>query len=278
MKNISQIIFDMDGVLYLGKKRIDSAHIAISNLIACGLDVSFITNNSTLSRDCVINKLRKFKIYASKSQVMCSSYATAQYVSKYQNKNTPATAYVIGETGLKKELEIANIRVLSEKECEKNLADFLIVGLDRKFSYKKIEIAQKHILANKNFIVTNDDSQYPSHNGIKPGAGSMVASVCFAGTPNSSSKIKSYDFIVGKPNTYMLKLLLGSKSAKNCVLVGDRLDSDIALAKKMKMHSILVLSGVTKKEHLKKSKIKPDAVLNSVRDLPKYLSLNSLFK
>jgi 4-nitrophenyl phosphatase len=209
---------------------------------------------------------------------MCSSYATVQYISKYKNKNTLTTAYVIGEAGLKKELEFANIRVLSEKECEKTLADFLIVGLDRNFSYKKIEIAQKHILANKKFIATNNDSQYPSYNGIKPGAGSMVASVCFAGTSNSSSKLKSYDFIVGKPNTYMLKLLLGSKSAKNCVLVGDRLDSDIALAKKMNMYSILVLSGVTKKEHLKKSKIKPDVVLNSVKDLPDYLRMNSLLK
>ena len=260
MKNI---IFDLDGVLYLGKTKIVGASSSVTKLQNYKLNTFFLTNNSTLDRQKIKEKLKSFKINAQISQIMCSSYATAHYIQKL-NKN--ARVYVIGEDGLKKELTNAKLKVLDENDCKKTLADFLVVGLDRKFNYEKLEIAQKHIIANKKFIATNTDPQYPSHEGIKPGGGAMVKAVCA-----TSSRSKNPDFVVGKPSAYMLKLLLGSKNAQDYILVGDRLDSDIMLANKMNMHSILVLSGITKKEDLKKSKIKPNAVLNSVKDLPNYI-------
>lgn len=275
---LNHIIFDMDGVLYLGLKPIKGAKETIEYARKNKLEVSFLTNNATRSRKTLAQKLNQIGIEAHPKEIMCSSYAAAHYVSKLNPK--PKTAYIIGESGLKKELQNKKISLLNENQCKNKLADIFVIGLDRKLTYQKLEIAFNHIMAGKKFIACNLDHHYPWTNGFKPGGGCAIAALSFATgeftkTANkiSSIKLREPDFVVGKPNTYMLDLLLKNKSPKNTALIGDRLDMDIELANKKKLYSILTLTGVTKKHEAKNAKgvKRPKAILNSIGQLPEFL-------
>lgn len=275
----NKVIFDMDGVVYLGRQRIGNAHFAIDALRRTGVQIAFLTNNATRSRVSIVKKLASFGIQSNVGEVMCSSYAAATYASNLKPK--PKTAYIIGEAGLKEELELQGIKVLGESECKNSLADIFVIGLDRQFTYKKLEMAYNHIIANKPFIATNLDNHYPWSNGSKPGGGAAIAALSFAAgkaikTTNKISSIRPRepDFVAGKPNVYMLNLLLAGQSKKSTALVGDRLDMDIELANRAGLFSILVLSGITSKEQAKKARgiKKPKAILSSIMELPVFLS------
>ena len=173
----------------------------------------------------------------------------------------------------------------------------LVTGLDRHVTYEKLAAALDVLNAGAKWVACNLDPTLPMENGAHPGSGGVSACLAYAtgevkqdtqgAKPGAARRAGAYfsniilrepDQVVGKPNSYMLDLLCAGckKSGRKTILfVGDRLDMDIAFAHTAGLSSLLVLSGVAKKEEAKKAKgvLKPDAVLNSVADLPKWLGL-----
>jgi 4-nitrophenyl phosphatase len=286
MKHFSQIIFDMDGVIYRGNTPIPGAAKALEKIRNSGYKISFITNNATRSRKQLQKHMKKMGIKTSIEEIMTSAYAAAFYIKSLNPK--PQKVYVLGEKGLMDELKDAGFCALQlPAPIDKGNA-VLVSGLDRKVTYAKLAAALKALDNGARWVACNLDPTLPIEHGFLPGSGSIAASLAYAKGKISKNadlhdalfsniKLQEPDFVAGKPNDYMIKLICKGKKIKRkeILFVGDRLDMDIAFANHAKMSSLLVLSGVTGKDEAKKARgiKKPKAMLDSIAELPDWLGI-----
>lgn len=252
---LKAILFDLDGTLYKGKTAIPGAAETLEKLRKEGIGLFFITNAATRSRSGVVDKLKGMEISVEEKEVYGATYATARYItSNFPDK----TVFCIGEKGMKEEFNKHGIKIV-----EDDSAGVVVVGLDRTIDYNKLSVGYRAIMKGAEFVATNTDSVYPVEDGFLPGAGVMVASIerCTGKKP----------FVVGKPESYFAELVIKENqlNKEEVIIVGDRLNTDIQFAKRAGIKSVLVLTGVSKKEDIKE--IKPDFVIDTVNDLPELL-------
>ncbi len=250
-------VFDLDGTLLLGKTPIRGALETVAALRKSGVKTMYLTNAGTRSRQGVADKLNALGFPAEKDEVYCGSYILARYIME---KHAGKTVFPVGEPGLSEELERNGIQVdESGKDC-----GIVAVCLDRTLTYEKL--GKAHVLLRKGalFLATNKDHIFPTESGTMPGAGAIVAALEF------SSERTPY--VVGKPNPMAFELMKAEHHIESgrTVMVGDRLDTDIAFARNCGMKSALVLTGNSKKADI--GDLKPDFVLDSVADLMKKIS------
>lgn len=233
MKEIKALILDMDGVLWRSSKPLADLPSVFGEIKRRGWQVSLATNNSTNDVQGYVDKLAQFEVKCTPDQIINSSLATIHLLKNRYNNG--ARVFVVGEFALEKTLSDAGFVIVN------NNADVVVVGLDRHISYQKLAQATTFIRAGALFIATNPDKTFPSSNGIQPGAGSIVAAVQ-AATDVSPE-------IAGKPEPHMYQVALERMhvAAENTLVVGDRLETDIAGAQALGCQSALVLSGVTRR-------------------------------
>jgi HAD superfamily hydrolase (TIGR01450 family) len=256
------LVFDLDGVVYLGAQGIPGVAAEISRLQK-KLPVLFLTNNATKSRIEYVRHLARFGIQSDIKDVMTASYGCARYVEEKYGRDKKV--FVIGESGLQYELEgEAGADLVDEG------AEIVVVGLDRYITYGKLDLGLKNLQAGAKFILANNDPTLPHESGFSPGSGAIAAALSFAAG-------RKPDVIVGKPSAYLVKKLLDMHKIKpaGAVFVGDRLEIDIRMANAAGMKSVLVLTGVAKKEDIKKApkSDKPDLVISSAAEVGKALGI-----
>jgi phosphoglycolate/pyridoxal phosphate phosphatase family enzyme len=233
----SVVVLDMDGVIWNMDEPIPHAADAIERCRSAGLSVYFLTNNSSKTREDYVEKLARFGIPCGVEAVVTSAHATAQWLAEHGGAGR--TAVIIGEHGLRHELEGVGIRVVPYSEGDS--VDYVVVGWDRGLTYEKL--AQAHgaiVRGGARFIATNRDATYPFGGGrTLPGGGSIVAAVA------TSTGVEPTT--IGKPEPYTLQSILERErvASERCLVIGDRLDTDIALAARVGTHSALVLTGVS---------------------------------
>ncbi len=177
---------------------------------------------------------------------------------------------VIGEKGLHDALTAQKFRIISKEEVAKGAAAPLVVaGIHRQVTYQ--DFAMGTLLINKGaaFIGTNPDPSYPSELGQMPGAGAILAVL------ETATGIQPT--IIGKPQPIIFQEAvrrLGGTTG-NTAMVGDRLTTDIAGGQGAGLHTILVLSGVTSREKVQSSAIKPDFIFEDITDLANHLADHS---
>ena len=246
-------IFDMDGVIYKGDSPIKESSLFISRIKEIGNEIVFFTNNSAFTSEYYSKKLYKMGISVNEKDI----YTSANLLSRYI-KNLPGIkkVLVIGEEGLKYALRKNGFYVTSYNSS----VDAVAVGLDRKFNYKKLSCAMESILSGAVFLACNRDSTLPQENGLTPGSGSILKSIEEA----TGKKAK----VIGKPNPYGLEIIMKERNfkKKDVVIVGDRIDTDILMGKKAGVKTILVLTGITGKEEVKKlqKNFLPDRIVPSL--------------
>lgn len=246
------IVCDLDGVIYLGDSAVPGAGEALSELTGDGYDVVFCTNNSWRTPEQVAAKIERLTGFpASVHQILTSAMAAARMVEK-----TPVL--VCGGEGIGHAL-LGRGLVITEDPRE---AKSVVVGLDTSFDYDRLVAASAAIRGGADFIATNLDATYPTDAGLLPGAGSIVAAL---ETATGRKAIPA-----GKPFPPMRRLLSEMAGGRRVWVVGDRIDTDLAMAYLEGWKSVLVLTGVT--EDGDGPERHPDLVLESIADLPKALS------
>jgi len=257
-KRFQAFIFDLDGVVYRGSQPLPHAIETIDLLMASGREVFFVTNNSGATREQYAERLQQMGLSVTPDRILTSSWATVHYLQQHMPR---ARLFVVGEPGLKQELQTANFRLIDDPEVE--LPDAVVVGIDREFTYQRLAQAQWAILQGAQFIATNTDATYPAEGRVLPGAGSIVAAI-----QTATGKMP---LVMGKPNSRILLPLLDEHriSLDTTLVVGDRLETDIALAHALHMPSALVLTGVTTREDLENAPLDllPHWVLANLCDL-----------
>jgi phosphoglycolate/pyridoxal phosphate phosphatase family enzyme len=227
----------------------------ITRLKKNGKKVFFVTNNATKSRAENVAKLTSLNIPASEDEIICSSYSAATYCRDRGFKR----AFVVGEKGLIEELGIAGLATTVE---ETNV-DVVVAGLDRQFSYDKLSLALKCIQNGAAFLATNRDATYPAEDGkMLPGAGSLISAL-----ETASGK---EPVVTGKPSQFFVDFVKRVVGVERCLMIGDRLDTDIAFGLLAGFRTMLVTeTGVHGKAQLDAAQAdrKPHFHAKSVADL-----------
>ena len=230
-ENIKLFAFDLDGTLYLGDNVIDGA-VKLINMLREKYKVVFFTNNSTKSSEQICQKLNKLLIKCDLNEVYNSATATAEYLKESNIDNI----YVIGSKEFSQELYKHGITVV-----DNSTAKNLVVGLDFDFNYNKIAVALSVLNKGGQFIVCNEDKSFPiENNKFLPGAGAMVGAISMA-----ANRIP--DFVVGKPNAYILNNIAKDFDVKynQIIVVGDSYESDIQMALNNSSEAILINKNVS---------------------------------
>ena len=250
-------IFDLDGTIYLGEKLIPGAGETIERLKSLSKKIIYLSNKPLQTREDYAAKLTRLGIPTRAEEVINSSLVMARWLS---GESPGATIYVIGEAPLIQELVRAGFRI-SEKAGE---IQYVIASFDRTFDYRKLNIALQAIKRGAHFVATNPDRTCPVEGGEIPDCAAMIGAV--EGTTG-----KKVETVVGKPSDIMIRVAVDYMGLRpqDCVLVGDRLETDMVMGKKAGMAAALVLTGVTTRESLKNSDIQPDYVWESVAEIIK---------
>ncbi len=255
--NYQGYIFDLDGTIYLGDRLLANADKTISYLKELGKKIVFLTNKPIESRLAYVEKLNRMGIAANLDNVVNSSLVMAQCISR---EKPNAVAYVIGEPPLIDELEDAGIQITTNP----SQAEFLVVAFDRTFHYDKLNDAMIALNNGARYFATNPDRTCPIDGGEIPDCAGMMGAI--EGVTGEKPEL-----ICGKPSPQMLAVALDriNLTAEDCLMIGDRLETDIQMGIDLNLDTALVLTGVTKQEMLANSLIKPTYVLNSVAELRK---------
>ena len=192
-------------------------------------------------------------IEAAPSEVITSANATAALLHR---EGATGTAFVIGERGIRDALAGIGIRVV---DGTPERADLVVVGWDRDLTYDRLRTAALLIQRGARLVATNADATYPAPDGLWPGGGAILAAVTTAtgATPT----------VVGKPSRPMFEAAAEDTGARHPLVVGDRLDTDIAGAAAMGWDSLLVLTGASRLEDLPASPALPTFVAGGLTAL-----------
>ncbi len=227
---------DLDGVLVRGSEPLPGAPEALRALQGRGRVIVF-SNNSTRSRRAFAERLRSLGFPVSPEEIVNSAFVVAQHL---RERSGPSRVYPIGEEGLREELEAAGHRVVAPEEAE-----YVVVGLDRRFRYEQLVEALRALLRGAVFVAANADPVFPTAEGLLPGAGALVGALTGMGYPPRE--------IVGKPSPIAFRVAMraaGVTDPRECLVIGDRRDTDIEGARRAGMDAVLVLTGVTRREDL----------------------------
>lgn len=246
------LLIDMDGVVYGGDTMIPGADIFVARLLKENIPFMFMTNNSQRTRLDAVRKLARLGIKVSENHIYTSAMATGKFLAS-QIPN--GTAYVLGEGGLLSSLHEHGISLVNSDP------DFVVLGEGRNFTLEMVQKAVDMILAGAKLVTTNRDPSPMKKGWDNLGIAATTAMI------EEATGIKA--FVVGKPGPVMMRSArkaLGLETAETTV-IGDTMDTDIRGGVQMGYKTILVLSGITRKEHLTRYAYKPDLVVDSINDI-----------
>jgi HAD superfamily hydrolase (TIGR01450 family) len=252
-------VFDLDGTIYLGDELLPGAERLILKLRELGKRVIFLSNNPTKDPQMYAEKLGGLGLKTPDSEIV----NTVVTMTEWLLQNHPdAAVFPISEEPLKNSLEGAGIRMSEDPEE----IDIVIASYDRGFEYRKLQIAFDAIwfYGRAMLVTTNPDRYCPFPGGRgEPDAAAIVAAIeACTGTKCQVN--------VGKPDPIMLETVieLVGLDAKECVMIGDRLYTEIRMAKDAGMPSAVVLTGETSEEDLAgESEVVPDYMLERIDQL-----------
>lgn len=253
LDRIRALLMDMDGVLWVGSQVLPGVAEFFSFLDARHIPYVLVTNNATRRADYVVQQAAKMGLEVSADRVLTSADATPRWL-KLKMPDI-RRVYVIGEAALQNSMQDEGFTLVNDN------ADAVVIGLDRHFTYEKLETGALEIQRGAKFIATNRDRTLPTERGLIPGAGSLVAALVAA--------TDTEPIVIGKPGRPMFDLALaltGTTPAETAML-GDRLDTDIDGAADMGLITLMVLTGVSTRAEAEKNRVVPDLIAANLPEL-----------
>jgi NagD protein len=252
IKAKSGFIIDMDGVIYHGNKLLAGVNEFLKWLESSRKKYLFLTNASQRTPKELLQKLKRLGINVSEEHFYTSALATASFLASQKSKGS---AFIIGDAGL--------IHAMYNVGYTTNNVnpDYVVVGDTSSYNFEKIEMAVNLVLQGARLIGTNPDISGPVETGITPSVKALIAPIEIA------SGKKAY--FVGKPNPLMMRIALRKLGVRreDTIVIGDRMDTDIRCGLESEIDTVLVLSGITKKEDIDNFPYRPKYVLSGVKDL-----------
>ncbi|HBJ81899.1 MULTISPECIES: HAD-IIA family hydrolase [Pseudothermotoga] len=257
LNEIYLFLLDMDGTFYIGDKLVTGALDFLHVVRKQKKRVMFLTNNSSKNNFDYVEKLKKLGVDVTPEDIFTSGEATALFL---EERFGHVDLFTIGTESLVKTLES-----YGHKNTEQN-PQLVVLGYDTEINYRKLSLGCLFLRKGLKYIATHLDVNCPSLHGPVPDAGSFMALI-------EKSTLRKPDYIVGKPNPLMLKMIVRKTgvSPDKIAMVGDRLYTDMEFAYNSGVFSILVLSGETTLHDLKSVARKPDLIVENIGQLAKMI-------
>jgi glycerol 3-phosphatase-2 len=250
------VVLDMDGCVWVGDELTPRAAEAVAALRTAGKGVAFVTNNPRRSAEDYVAKLWRLGVQASAGDVVTVGGATQHLLAETRQGRT---AFVIGSAALRKHVADAGLKVLNGTDLASR-AEVVVIGGTEEWDYYDIRSAAMSARRNGDLIATSLDPTYPMPDGLWPGTGAVVKAVEVASDRTA--------IVVGKPQPQLILTALDRLGEGRALMIGDRIDTDIAAAAAAKIDAALVLTGgATRDEAAAAPNPKPVAVADTLADL-----------
>ena len=269
--SIAGVIFDLDGTIYLGERALPGAVETCAELRRRGNRLLFMSNKPLEPRRAYAAKLTRLGIPASTGR--CDHLGLCVGRATWPARRPHLRLYVVGEENLQAELRACGLTLvdeLSEQDPREVIdvqgIDAVVVAFDRTLDYRKLNTAYQALRAGPRFFATNYDKTCPMPNGAIPDAGATIAAL-------EHITGRKLELVAGKPSTADRASgaeRLGLPPGR-CLMVGDRLETDIRMGQEAGMVTALPLTGVTQRAHLAGQAIQPDYVLETLLDLLQWI-------
>jgi NagD protein len=245
-------LIDMDGVLVRGTNIVPGADGFLSRLRERGCEYLVLTNNPKYTQKDLSYRLGSTGLMVEPRHIFTSAMATVAFL-KSQKSN--GKAFVIGESGLTGPMHDAGFIITDDDPY------YVVLGETQAYNISQITTAIRLIERGARFIATNPDPSGPGDGGTVPACGAMAALI--------EKATGTGPFFIGKPNPLMMRTALNylGVHSENTVMVGDRMDTDMVAGVESGMETILVLSGVTRREDVDRFPYQPSRILASVADI-----------
>jgi HAD superfamily hydrolase (TIGR01450 family) len=244
------LLVDLDGVVYRGDDPVPGVPEVLTQRAGAGDDVVYVTNNSMHYRADYVRRLADLGAPVAPDRIVSAPRATALWLEERHSEVRRVLA--VGAGGLDRELrdvglEVVNAGYVAERMAKEGLDGMaaagspgaVVAGVDPQMTYLRIAAAADCVRAGALFIATNCDPVYPVERGLRPGAGSIVAAIEVASSVAPTT--------IGKPEPLLMEEAARAvgRDAREAIVIGDGLLTDIAAARAVGARSVLMLTGVT---------------------------------
>ena len=249
-------ICDLDGTVYLGERLIPGAQEKILGLRAAGSRVVFLSNKPLEPRENYAAKLTRLGIPTPPEDVINSTRALVHYLRQHHPR---ARLFVIGEEALLGEMRREGFHLTSTIEE----IEIVVAAFDRTLDYAKLNTAHQALVRGAHFLATNADKTCPVEDGAIPDCAGVIAFL-------EATSERRVEMVAGKPSPLILQAALDRLGLlkEECLMVGDRLGTDMVMGLQQGMATALVLTGVTSRQMLAESGLQPTYVVESIADIP----------
>ena len=253
-------VIDLDGTVYRGERLLPGVEAALDRLRSAGVRTLFFSNNPTKSRAEYVDRLASFGIEADADEVLSAGTVTTRFLAE---EHADDAVFLVGAAGLRRQFEAADLSLVNDPTA----ADVLVVSWDDEFDYGDMLAGYRALEAGATFYGTDPDMLVPDAEGMIPGSGAVINAV-------GGVLGREPERLLGKPSAAARRAAIEALGvpAERCLVVGDRLDTDIELGDRAGMTTVLVRTGVVTDEDVEAGDVRPDYVVDSLADL----SLSSL--
>jgi HAD superfamily hydrolase (TIGR01450 family) len=245
---------DMDGTTYLGERVLPGVPRFLDTLAARGAPYVFLTNNSSKSRREYEAKLARLGLRVPDGAVMTSGEATIRHLLR---ERPGQRVFLVATESFRAEVEEAGIPLVAADE-----ADVAVLAFDTGLTFRRLADLCDVVRRGRPFVATHPDVNCPVDGGYLPDVGALLKCV-------EASTGRVPDLVVGKPGDRMVAALcerLG-QPADRVAYVGDRLYTDVAMARRAGMLAVLVLTGETALADLDGAAVQPDVVATDLGEV-----------
>lgn len=264
---VRALVLDLDGVVYIENRLLPRVRSTISALRSRGLKVLFVTNNAETTRSGFARRLSRLGVPCRPGEIINAARAAALHLARTFRRGS--RFFVFGGKGLAPELAAAGMRPVTVRtrtewrEFRSSPARIrgVVTGFNRSLTYWSLCAAHHALQRGARLIACNWDSTYPVRGGDLPGTGALVRLLeTSSGQPS---------FLIGKPSPVMFRLLLREHglAPRQAIVVGDRLEIDIAAGRAAGVFTVLVLTGIARRRDVARARIRPHLVLRELSDV-----------
>lgn len=258
-RRIRGVLFDMDGVVYVGSRLLPGVQEMFDYLEKTGRRWLCVTNNASRTPAQFVEKLTLMGVRARPEQILGSAEATASWLAEQiEEQGWPrGKVIIVGQDGIRAALKQHNFELTTVP----SEATYAIAGINFELTYEELAGVALAIRNGAKFIGTNSDPSYPSERGLLPGAGSILALLSTATGVEPT--------VIGKPNRGMYDQAIRRVGAQpdEVMMVGDRYDTDISGALALGLATTGVLTGVSAREDFESAVKPPHLIANDLIEL-----------
>ena len=256
LNNIKGMLFDLDGVLYVGSRPIDGAIDAVNQIRSSGIPCRFITNTSTLSLLSLQQKINALGFSIPVHEIISAPQATLLYLKQ---QHEPVCRLLLAEDVKK------DFRQFRQSDTE---ANYIVIGdIGNAWTYSLLNEVFDSLMKGAKLIAIHKNRFWQTEQGLQMDIGGFVHALEYA----SGTKA----MIIGKPSADFFQIALDDMglTAGDVAIIGDDIDADVGGGQQAGLKGILVRTGKYRQGYTDASTVKPEKVINSIADLPAILGL-----